>query len=463
MVLELLRGGSPRPRRGAATSLSRALTIRLSLLGIVLFVAFIAAVLAFTFVTEDPGVLRNDVTSRIIQQSVRLSGGSLQVEKTAGLAQIEAASPRLWYLVSDGRSVVEYAPALRPGLPIDIRLDGPTIAAQMRVGGDNALAFDVIEVEDSRVIVATGGGLPGWDLILGYFLRAIAGSALAISVVFGILVAAAIAMSVSYITARLRSAAQAAARIDPRAPRGLLPTEETPVELMPLTTALNSALDQIASNMEVQRRFMNNVAHELRTPLAVMRSHVDALADEPARLRLATDLSRLTTIVSSMLQLARLHATELPFEPLQLNGLARAVLADLAPLILSHGVDVALEEVGDRHATIIANEPTVRAALANLVDNALRHAQARSTILVRVLDGAVIEVADDGVGIAAAKRAQVLEPFNRISASGTGAGLGLTIVRDIMSAHGGTIAVLGNDGGGTTVRLTFPPGEAGLD
>lgn len=446
-------------------SLSRALTVRLGLLGIALFAAFIAAVLAFIFITEDPGAIRNDVTSQIIQQSVRPStgGSNLQVEKTAGLVQVEQASPLLWYLVSDGRSVVEYAPELRPGLPIDIRLDGPTIAAQMRVGGDNALAFDVIEKDGSRIIVATGGGLPGWGLILGYFMRAIAGPALAISVIFGIMIAAAIAMSVSYIGARLRNAAEAAARIDPRAPRGLLPTDKIPVELMPLTTALNSALDQIAGNMEVQRRFMNNVAHELRTPLAVMRSRVDALPDGPARLQLATDLSRLTTIVSSMLQLARLHATDLPFEPLQLNTLARAVLADLAPLILSNGVDVALEEEGDLHAKIDANEPTVRAALANLVDNALRHAKARSTILVRVLDGAVIEVIDDGIGIASTKRSQAMEPFNRMSQSSTGAGLGLTIVRDIMAAHGGSIAILGNEHGGTTVRLAFPPDGTSRD
>ncbi|WP_186418870.1 HAMP domain-containing sensor histidine kinase [Bosea sp. CS1GBMeth4] len=443
------------------TSLSRALTIRLSLFGIVLFTAFIGAVIAFALVTEDPGVLRNDVTSQIIQQSVRQpSGDALQVEKTAGLTRIEQSSPTLWYLVSDGRSVVEYAPELRPGLPIDIRLDGPTIAAQMRVGGDNALAFDVIEKDGTRIIVATGGGRPGWDLILGYHLRGIAGSALAISVIFGLLIAGAIAMSASYIGERLRSAAEAAARIDPRAPRGLLPTEETAIELMPLTTALNAALDQIAGTMAVQRRFMNNVAHELRTPLTVMRSRIDALPDDQTRLALTTDVSRLTTIVSSMLQLARLHSTELPFEPLQLNRIARAVLADLAPLILSNGADVALEEEGDRRSPIEANEPTVRAAIANLVDNALRHAQARSTILVKVIDGAVIEVADDGVGIAAADRSQVTEPFNRMSQSSTGAGLGLTIVRDIMAAHGGTLTILGRPGGGTVVRLAFPPRES---
>lgn len=443
------------------TSLSRALTIRLSLLGIVLFTAFIGAVIAFALITEDPGALRNDVTSQIIQQSVRQpSGNTLQVEKTAGLTRIERTSPSLWYLVSDGRSVVEYAPELRPGLPIDIRLDGPTIAAQMRVGGDNALAFDVIEKDGTRVIVATGGGLPGWDLILGYYLRAMAGSALAISVVFGLLIAGAIAMSVSYISERLRSAAEAAARIDPKAPRGLLPTEETPIELMPLTTALNAALDKIAGNMEVQRRFMNNVAHELRTPLTVMRGRIDALPNDQIRLALTTDVSRLTTIVSSMLQLARLHSTELPFEPLQLNAIARAVLADLAPLILSNGADVALEEEGERRSLIEANEPTVRAAIANLVDNALRHAQAKSTILVRVIDGAVVEISDDGIGIAASDRPQVTEPFNRMSPNSTGAGLGLTIVRDIMAAHGGTLTILGRPGGGTMVRLVFPPRES---
>lgn len=444
------------------TSLSRALTIRLSLLGIVLFTAFIGAVIAFALITEDPGVLRNDVTSQIIQQSVRQpSGNALQVEKTAGLTRIELTSPSLWYLVSDGRSVVEYAPELRPGLPIDIRLDGPTIAAQMRVGGDNALAFDVIEKDGARFIVATGGGLPGWDLILAHYLRAIAGSALAISVVFGLLIAGAIAMSVSYIGERLRSAAEAAARIDPKAPRGLLPTEQIPIELMPLTTALNAALDKIAGNMEVQQRFMNNVAHELRTPLTVMRGRIDALPNDQMRLALTTDVSRLTTIVSSMLQLARLHSTELPFEPLQLNGIARAVLADLAPLILNNGADVALEEEGECRSLIEANEPTVRAAIANLVDNALRHAQAKSTILVKVIDGAMLEVSDDGVGIEAADRPQVTEPFNRMSPNSTGAGLGLTIVRDIMAAHGGTLTILGRPGGGTMVRLTFPPREAG--
>ncbi|MDU0341039.1 sensor histidine kinase [Bosea rubneri] len=442
------------------TSLSRALTIRLSLLGIVLLTAFVGAVCAFALITEDPAALRNDVTSQIIQQGVsQPAGKALQVEKTAGLLQIERNSPGLWYLVSDGRSVVEYAPELRPGLPIDIRLDGPTIAAQMRVGGDNALAFDVIEKDGNRIIVATGGGRPGWDLILGYFLWAMAWPTLAISVIFGLLIAGAIAMSVSYISERLHSAAEAAARIDPKAPRGLLPTEETPAELMPLTTALNAALDQIAGNMETQRRFMNNVAHELRTPLTVMRGRVDALPNDQMRLALTTDISRLTTIVSSMLQLARLHSSELPFEPLQLNAIARAVLADLAPLILDNGADVALEEEGERRALIEANEPTVRAAIANLVDNALRHAKAKSTIMVKVIDGAVIEVADDGIGIAASDRPQMTEPFNRMSPNSTGAGLGLTIVRDIMAAHGGTLTILGRPGGGTVMRLVFPPQE----
>jgi signal transduction histidine kinase len=186
-----------------------------------------------------------------------------------------------------------------------------------------------------------------------------------------------------------------------------------------------------------------------------MRTKVDSLSDEGERLALTTDVSRLTTIVSSMLQLARLHNTELPFEPLRLNALARDVLADLAPLVLSNGIGIALEEEGARDVLIVANEATTRAAIANLIDNALRHARARSSILVKVIDGGVLEVSDDGIGIAAAKRAQVTEPFNRMSPHSTGAGLGLTIVRDIMAAHGGTLDLLDTEGGGTTIRLTF--------
>ena len=89
------------------------------------------------------------------------------------------------------------------------------------------------------------------------------------------------------------------------------------------------------------------------------------------------------------------------------------------------------------------------------LDEALRHAQARSSILVKVIDGNVLEVSDDGIGIAAAKRAQVTEPFNRMSPHSTGAWLGLTIVRDIMAAHGGSLDLSDTEGGGTTIRLTF--------
>jgi len=441
------------------TSLSRALTIRLSLLGLALFGTGVAAVLAFTFITEDPGSLRNNVTSAIIRQGLHRSAtkGVVEVEKTRALIDIEKGSPKLWYLVSDGESVVEYARELRPRLPIDIRLDGPTIRAQMTVGRgvEDAVSFDIVELDSSRVIIATGGGNPAAAVILAHYLAAIAVPALMTSLVFGIIIAAAIAITVSFIGGTLRQAAEAAAAIDPKAPRGLLPTQQTPVELMPLTTALNSALDQIAGTMDLQRRFMNNVAHELRTPLAVMRSKVEAIDDAKARIALTADVNRLTTIVSSMLQLARLHNADLPFEPVHLNRVARDALADLAPLVVDRGIDIAFEEHGDMTRGICANEATVRAAVANLVDNAMSHAQAKSAIVVRVIDGIMLEVADDGIGIASRQRTEVSEPFNRLSPRSDGAGLGLTIVRDIMAAHGGQLTIVETPGGGTTVRLLF--------
>jgi len=439
-------------------SLSRVLTIRLSLLGLGLFGTGVAAVLAFKFITEEPGSLRNEVTSATIRQAVRPSGTKgIAVEKTPALINVEKLSPKLWYLVSDGASVVEYAPGLRPHLPVDIRLDGPTIRAQMNLGSgvDNAVSFDVVEINASRVIIATGGGNPGQGMILAHYLGAIAVPAMITSLVFGIVIAAAIAMSVSFIGATLRRAAEAAAAIDPKAPRGSLPTQETPSELMPLTTALNSALDQIAGTMDLQRRFMNNVAHELRTPLSIMRSKVEGIGDNRTRIALRADVNRLTMIVSSMLQLARLHNTVLPFEPFHLNSIARDALADLAPLLVARGIDIAFEEQGDMTPLINANEATVRAAVANLVENAAIHAQAKSTILVRVVDNVTLEVVDDGIGITSSEREEVTEPFNRPSRHSEGAGLGLTIVRDIMAAHGGRLSISDTPGGGTTIRLFF--------
>ncbi|WP_426440146.1 sensor histidine kinase [Bradyrhizobium genosp. P] len=440
------------------TSLSRALTIRLSLLGLALFGTGVAAVLAFTFITEEPGSLRNNVTSAIIRQAVRLSDAKgVAVEKTPDLVNLQKVSPKLWYLISDGDAVAEYAPELRPHLPIDIRLDGPTIQAQMTLGRgvDNAVSFDVVQMNASRLIIATGGGNPSRALILEHYLDAIAIPALMTSLVFGIIIAAAIAMSVSFIGATLRRAAEAAAAIDPKAPRGSFPTKETPAELMPLTSALNSALDQIAGTMDLQRRFMNNVAHELRTPLSIMRSKVEGIGDAKTRIALTADVNRLTTIVSSMLQLARLHNADLPFEPIYLNHIARDALADLAPLLVARGIDIAFEEQGDMRPLINANEATVRAAVANLVDNAVFHAHARSTILLRVVDNVILEVVDDGIGITSLERRKVTEPFNRLSPRSDGAGLGLTIVRDIMAAHGGRLAIFETPGGGTTIRLFF--------
>lgn len=440
------------------TSLSRALALRLSVLGVALFGTGVAAVLAFTFITEEPGSLRNKVTSAAIRQAIRVSvSKSVEIERIPALVDIERTSPKLWYLASDGDTVVEYASSLRPHLPIDIRLDGPTIQAQMSLGRGvgSAVSFDVVEINSKRVIIATSGGTPGRAMILGHYLGAIAVPALMTSLVFGIVIAAAIAMSVSFIGATLRRAAKAAASIDPKSPRGLLPTQETPAELMPLTKALNSALDQIAATMDLQRRFMNNVAHELRTPLSVIRSKIEGVDDAQTRVALRADVHRLTTIVSSMLQLARLHNDVLPFEPVYLNRLARDALADMAPLLVARGINVAFEEQGDTIRRIDANDATVRAAVANLVDNAVMHAQAKSTVLVRVVDNVNLEVVDDGIGITSTDREEVTEPFSRPSPQSGGAGLGLTIVRDIMTAHGGRMSISDTPGGGTTVRLFF--------
>jgi signal transduction histidine kinase len=458
-------GASGRSTTMRRKSLAASLRFRLSILGITLFLATIVSVLGFTLAMEDPSELRNAVSSGIIRKSIRLSPVTgITLEKSAAVTALERRSSGLWYVVSDGQSVLEYAPTLRPVLPIDVRLDGPAIAAQMRVGRgiDKAASFDVVDLGPARIVVATGGGEPVFLDVLSHLLATIAAPALFICVLFAIIIYAAITISVAYMGGLIRRAASDAAAIDPNDPRGLLPTNKGPDELVPLTTALNSALDRIAGNMDRQRRFMSNVAHELRTPLTILRSKIEAVEDVKSRNALTQDVNRLSTIVSSILQLARLQGQNLPFESVLLHDIAQEVLMDLAPMALAIGVDLALETEGAAGVAVPVNEPTVRGALANVINNALEHATGRTTIVVKVVDGTTLEVADDGVGLSADERADAVEPFSRFSRASGGVGLGLSIVRDIMGAHGGRFELLSEKGRGTKARLIFsvPGGSA---
>ncbi len=229
-----------------------------------------------------------------------------------------------------------------------------------------------------------------------------------------------------------------------------------PAEVLPLIRAVNGALDRLDQALERQRRFSEDVAHELRTPLAILTTELDLLPDSKAALRLRRDVDRLAEIVDQLLE----HAESPPPSPdraVELGQLCEEVVERLGVAARRAGRSLALEAAPGA-IWVRGDEDELRRALRNLVDNALDHSPAGSTVLVRTARPATLEVADRGPGVPAAQRERIFERFWRADRSQRpGVGIGLSLVSEIAARHGGTITVRDNPGGGAVFAIALPP------
>lgn len=239
---------------------------------------------------------------------------------------------------------------------------------------------------------------------------------------------------------RVRAISRAAGAIDPERRGHRLPVQSVPRELLPLVEAVNDALARLDEGHERQGRFVANAAHELRTPIAILRTRLEALGDSPLKERLRHDARRLSALSASLLEVERARRAPPRDEPVELAALAREVAADLAPGAVEAGYEMALEAPPE--PVTASGDPTeVRRALTNLVTNAIEHGGGCGTISIHVTHPATVAVHDEGPGIPAEHRERVFDPFHRLAEDGAGAGLGLTVVREIADAHGGFVTI----------------------
>jgi signal transduction histidine kinase len=263
----------------------------------------------------------------------------------------------------------------------------------------------------------------------------------------------------------LRLASAEASAVSVERPGQRVSTVGMATEIRPLIDAVNRALTRLEGAIAAQRRFTANAAHELRTPLAVLRARVDGLEPGPDRAVLTRDIVRMSRAVSQMLLTARLQAGGLDeTASVNLAALTRDVIADMAPLAHSKGRDITLE-ISAR--PIVAGSSTaLESAVRNLIENALRFTPDGKSVTVRVLPGATIAVEDCGPGITDADKTRIFEPFWRAQApSGDGAGLGLAIVNEVAALHGGDISVQDVPGGGArfVLQLRGAPDTQGIN
>ena len=245
-----------------------------------------------------------------------------------------------------------------------------------------------------------------------------------------------------------------AARTNP-ALRDATPLEEEgPSDMRDLIAAFNAYRARIATMLSDKDRMLGAVGHDLRTPLASLRVRVEQVEDEALRDKMIASIEEMTAMLSDILALARSGAGTEAQERIPL----RELIGELAADYQERRQDVAIAGVAD--AAVLARPMLLKRALRNLADNAVAYG-VRARLSVRVEDGtARIAVSDDGPGLTEEQIRTLIEPFargeqSRNRATG-GAGLGLSIARDIAEGEGGSLTLSNRPGGGLDAVIALP-------
>ncbi len=287
-------------------------------------------------------------------------------------------------------------------------------------------------------------------------------------------VAGATVLVVQRATRPVRALGQA---IEARAADDLSPiqAQDVPRELAPLVDAMTAVMGRLQRLLDHQKRFVRDAAHQLRTPLAVLKTQVQSAqrGDAPPALALAEigdTVQRATLLANQMLSLAKVEQLRQrpEFEPLDLAVLVREVALDLSPLVADKRLDFSLEA---QPAHVNAHRWMLQELARNLLHNAIKHSPAEAVLQVQVMargGEAWFRIADAGPGISAELRQRLFAPFAAGDVA-RGSGLGLAICREIVQTLGGRIALdnrtapdgrtLGLD---AVVQLPLAPPVAGL-
>lgn len=262
-------------------------------------------------------------------------------------------------------------------------------------------------------------------------------------------------------------------QIAARSPRDLreIQIDTAPREIQSMLSRLNQLFGLLREASAAQQRFLADAAHQLRTPLAGLQTHIDLGIEEgrfregPERLAHIEDaIARMAHLVTQLLSYARAEpsaAANQPFEAVPLDSLAEQSASIFLDRAIGKGIDLGFDI---EPASVSGIAWMLREALGNLIDNALRYTPAGGVVTVRsrmTEAGPRLEVEDDGPGIPAAERERVFERFYRLpGTAGEGCGLGLSIVREIAELHGARIAIEDGEGRGMRIALVFSGMEA---
>lgn len=405
---------------------------------------------------------------RTIDQALRSRVETMRADALAEIAAIPAGDEVFAQLVRSAGPVASSSNL--PGVPLFTRDELGALQ------GDTVFDREVRTVEDrvaARILIVPIAD--GSHLVVGMDVddqREVVGQLIAFVAVGGPVVLLALS-ALGWILARAalrpveRLRAEAAA-ISTSEPDRRLPLPGTGDELQRLAETLNGMLGRLHDALDRERRFVDEASHELRTPLGLLKAEVDLALKEPrspaeleAALRsIADETERLRRLTQDLLVLARSDRGRLPVHraDVDVSGLIERVVAEFGDRATRDGVRL---QISGSHVWARVDADRVRQAVENLVDNGLRHAGRGGTVEIsadRNDHRLQVIVTDSGAGFVEDVLGRAFEPFARADGAreGDGAGLGLTIVRAVAEAHGGSATARNLEGGGAEVSLRLP-------
>lgn len=251
-------------------------------------------------------------------------------------------------------------------------------------------------------------------------------------------------------------ASEIASAIDPAKTNLRLPEQDVPQELSPLIRSMNQALNRLEQGIRAQREFTADAAHELRTPLAVLRTRIETMPNGEDLNPLKADILVMTHVVNQLLELAEVEGNSTPpTATVDLRSVCADVVGMLAEIAIRQGKSIAL--MGHTAPVWVRGDAAmIFRAVRNLAENAIKHTAPQTAVELHVEKDGSVAVMDRGPGIAEADRALIFRRFWRAERNPTqGAGLGLAIVSKIAEIHAGTVTVTARPGGGSIFTVQF--------
>lgn len=227
-----------------------------------------------------------------------------------------------------------------------------------------------------------------------------------------------------------------------------LDDQDVPTEVMPLIKSVNNGLARLESSANAEKLFIANAAHELRTPISILKARIASLQNEKEIYALNQDVRHINRLISQMLDISRLDLSEIPeMKEINLNEIAREACEDMGALFVAQDKPLSLEE-RVKNQMINGNAEMIMRAVLNLLENALKYTPVDSPVKV-ILDEKQVIVRDYGNPIPEQYHEKIFERFEKSpdNLNAKGSGLGLAIVQKTAELHSGTIALATRDNG----------------